>query len=69
MKNFVSKDLFDKRFLDIYFCPFLKNQNTFHFPKPILFSSCVATKNLPFSQKHPKSPSLCSTPVFKYLNK
>ena len=29
--NFVSKDLFDIPFLDIYFCPFLENQNTFHF--------------------------------------
>ena len=30
IKKIVSKDVFDNPFLDIYFCPFFKNQKTFH---------------------------------------
>ena len=34
-KKSVSKDFFGRSFLDIYFCPFFKSQNTFHFSKTV----------------------------------
>ncbi len=55
-KNSVSKDFFGKPFLDIYFCPFLRNQNTFHFSKVNHFPSYVGNKNRPKIREFKESP-------------
>ena len=68
-KIFLSKSIFDMSILDIYFCPFLKSQNTFHFLKSSIIPSYVGKKKRIFSTNLKIFSSLCSVIVFKFFYK
>ena len=66
-KNFVSKDISDMPFLDIYFCPFFHFQKTFHFSKVKYFPTYVVNFFGLIFMKKLGFPSICSIPSLSYF--
>jgi hypothetical protein len=67
-KNFVSKDILEMPFLDIYFCPFFTFQKTFQFSKSRFFPTYVVNFFEPFFMKKLEFPSICSIPSLSRLD-